>query len=108
MSPVKYVLPRCQRTHMPVDRETHIAVKEYARTHDMTMAAALSLIIAWGLKWLVAIEEEEEKDHMKTVLKFYQLYKERQKQGGYQKEPPVEYNPLKKEPEVENDLTKVD
>ncbi len=92
MSPVKYFLPRSQRTHMPVDRETYLAVKGYARNHDMTMAAGLHLIIRWGLKWLVAIEEEQEKDHMKTVLKFYKLYKERQKQRGYQKEPEVEDN----------------
>ena len=95
MSPMKYVLPRGQRIRMPVDREIHLAVKGYARNHDMTMAAGLRLIIRWGLKWLVAIEEEQEKDHMRTVLKFYRLYKERQKQKGYQKEP-----------EVENDLPK--
>ena len=83
MSPVKYVLPRGQRKYMPVDRETHLAVKCYAKDHNITMAAALRLIIRWGLKWLVAIEEKREKDCMKTLLKFYKLHKERQ-QKRYQ------------------------
>ena len=81
MSPVKYVLPRGQRKYMPVDRETHLAVKCYAKDHNITMAAALRLIIRWGLKWLVAIEEKREKYRMKTLLKFYKLYKEHQQRG---------------------------
>ena len=95
MSPVRYFLPRDQRTHVTVDRKIHLAVKEYAETHNMTVAAALHLIILQGLKWLKAIEEKQEKDRMKLVLKFYKLYKERQQRG------------MQKNSEVEDDFLKL-
>ena len=46
-----------------------MAIKGYAKDHDMTMVAAHCLIVRTGLRYLMAKEEKAERDYALTVLK---------------------------------------
>jgi hypothetical protein len=72
-SPMRYVVPRGKQVCLATDKETRSVVKEYANNHNMTMTAALNLIIKRGLRFLIFKEEKVERDY---VLKVLQLGRE--------------------------------
>ena len=68
MSPMRYVVPAGQRIFLSTDKETHSAVKKYAKENNMTMTAAFHLIINRGLRFMIFVEEKAERDYNLKIL----------------------------------------
>ncbi|MFC1892923.1 hypothetical protein ACFLYR_02645 [Chloroflexota bacterium] len=76
---MRYVVSRGKQVCLATDRETRSVVKEYANNHNMTMTAALHLIINRGLRFLIFKEKKAERDYEFKVLHLGREFLEQEK-----------------------------